>query len=70
MTDYRLYLLDRFSGHIEEVREFDAPDDDAAFDRALHEKDHRAMELWRRSHKLKHWDEGVFFHKNVDEPKA
>lgn len=61
MKDYRLYLLDEFSGHIDEVREFDAPSDDAAIDRALHEKDHRAMELWHRNRKLKHWDGRLFF---------
>lgn len=58
MKDYRLYLLDGFSGHIAEVREFDAPDDDVALQRAQAMGDHRAMELWHRQHKLKHWDGG------------
>lgn len=61
MKDYRLYLLDEFSGHIDEVREFDAADDQAAIDQALHIGDHRAMELWHRHHKLKHWDGRLFF---------
>jgi hypothetical protein len=61
MKDYRLYLLDHFSGHIEEVRELDAPDDQSAIDQAASVADHRAMELWHRNHKLKHWDERFFF---------
>lgn len=61
MKDYRLYLLDEFSGHIAEVREFDAVDDQAAIDRALQIGDQRAMELWHRNHKLKHWDGRLFF---------
>lgn len=61
MKDYRLYLLDRFSGHIDEVREFDAADDDAALRRARTLGGDRAMELWHRHHKIKHWDQPFAF---------
>ena len=30
MRYYRLYFMDRFSGHIDHFREFEAVDDDAA----------------------------------------
>ena len=30
MRYYRLYFMDRFSGHIDHFREFEAEDDDAA----------------------------------------
>jgi hypothetical protein len=61
MKDYRLYLLDGFSGHIAEVREFDAPDDEAALATADAMGGKRAKELWHRQHKLKHWDDRVTF---------
>lgn len=57
MKDYRLYYLDRWNGHIEEVEEFAAPGDGEAIAAAATRGDHRARELWHGHHKLKHWDE-------------
>ena len=56
MRYYRLYFLDRFSGHIDHFREFEAADDDAALAVALGWQEDRPMELWNRHRKLKHWD--------------
>ena len=56
MRYYRLYFLDRFSGHIDHFREFEAADDDAALVIAEGWQEDRAMELWNRHRKLKHWD--------------
>jgi hypothetical protein len=55
MRYYRLYFMDRFSGHIDHFREFEADDDDAAL--AIAEGWHvdRPMELWNRQRKLKQW---------------
>ena len=57
MLYYRLYFMDRFSGHIDHFREFEAEDDSAAIDMAAGWAQRRAMELWNRHRKLKHWDE-------------
>ncbi len=54
---YRLYYLDRFSGHIDGVEELAAASDEDAIAAALDRSDGRAMELWHRHHKLRHWDE-------------
>ena len=70
MKDYRLYFLDRFSGHIDEVREFDAADDEEAVSLAAQCADDRAMELWHRHHKLRHWDESVPSVANVSNTTA
>ena len=59
VKDYRLYYLDRFSGNIDAVEEFDADSDDRALAAASERRDGRAMELWHRHHKLKHWDEVI-----------
>ena len=59
MKDYRLYFLDRYSGHIDEVEEFDADGDEEAVAAALGKSNGRAMELWHRHHKLRHWDEAL-----------
>ena len=59
MKDYRLYYLDGFSGHIDNVEEFAAEGDDQAVAAALQRADGRAMELWHRNHKLRHWDEAL-----------
>ena len=56
MIDYRLYFLDRFSGHIEHRREFQADSDQQAFSIALGWSTGQPMELWLGSRKLKHWD--------------
>ena len=57
MLYYRLYFMDRFSGHIDHFREFEAEDDLAAIDMAAGWASGEAMELWNRHRKLKHWDE-------------
>lgn len=53
---YRLYFMDRFSGHIDHFREFEAEDDDSALEIAERWREDRPMELWNRQRKLKHWD--------------
>jgi hypothetical protein len=57
MMYYRLYFLDRFSGHIDHCREFEAENDEAALAIALGWREGRPMELWNLGRKLKHWDE-------------
>jgi hypothetical protein len=47
--------MDRFSGHIDHFREFEAEDDEAAFAIAESWREDRPMELWNRERKLKHW---------------
>lgn len=61
MKDYRLYYLDRTSGHIDEVEEIAAASDSEALAMAAERSDPRARELWHRHHKLKHWDEAPQF---------
>ena len=56
MDYYRLYFMDRFSGHIEHFREFEAEDDSAAIAVAAGMGTGAPMELWSRQRKLKHWD--------------
>jgi hypothetical protein len=56
MLYYRLYYFDRFSGHIDHFREFDAVDDAAALTLAERWGDARAMELWNRERRLKRWE--------------
>jgi hypothetical protein len=56
MPYFRLYYFDRFSGHIDHFREFDAEDDDAAVAVAERWNDSRPMELWSRERRLKQWD--------------
>lgn len=57
MDYYRLYFMDRFSGHIDNYREFEADGDDGALAIAEGWREDRPMELWNRHRKLKHWDE-------------
>jgi hypothetical protein len=62
MLYYRLYFMDRYSGHIDHFREFEAADDGAAH--ALAEQWRNGgtpMELWNRHRKLKHWDETAVY---------
>ena len=59
MLYYRLYFMDRFSGHIDHFREFEAEDDDAALALAAQWRNGAPMELWNRNRKLKHWDEAA-----------
>ena len=56
MLYYRLYYFDRFSGHIDHFREFEAGGDAAALALAERWSDGRAMELWNRERRLKRWD--------------
>ena len=53
---YRLYFMDRFSGHIDHFREFEAEDDVSAVAIAESWREVQPMELWNRQRKLKHWD--------------
>ncbi len=56
MRYFRLYFMDRFSGHIDHFREFEAADDAEALATAESWREDRPMELWNRHRKLKHWD--------------
>ena len=60
MAYYSLYFMDRFSGHIDHFREFDADDDESALAIAEGWREDRAMELWSRNRKLKRWDDEPF----------
>ena len=56
MLYYRLYYFDRFSGHIDHFREFEAEDDGTAIGIAESWTDGRPMELWNKERRLKRWD--------------
>ena len=56
MLYYRLYFMDRASGHIDHFREFEADDDAAAMAIAEASRTGQPMELWNRHRKLRHWD--------------
>ena len=56
MGGYRLYFMDRFSGHIEHRREFLADNDASAIIIADGWATGQPMELWIGTHKLKRWD--------------
>ncbi len=56
MLYYRLYYFDRFSGHIDHFREFEAADDGTAIMLAEQWKS-GPMELWNRERRLKKWKE-------------
>ena len=56
MRYYRLYFIDRFTGHIDHFREFEAADDEAATLIAEGWREDRPMELWNRDRKLRRWD--------------
>ena len=56
MLYYRLYYFDRFSGHIDHFREFEAESDSAAVELADRWGDGRRMELWNRERRLKQWE--------------
>jgi hypothetical protein len=58
MLYYRLYFLDRFSGHIDHFREFEADGDDSALAIAEAWRADRPMELWSRNRKLRSWGAG------------
>jgi len=57
MLYYRLYFMDRFNGHIDHYREFEAENDDAAVVIADGWREAGPMELWNLHRKLWHWDE-------------
>jgi hypothetical protein len=57
MEGYRLYFMDRYSGHIDHRRDFVADDDAAAIAVAEGWYDGSPMELWLRGRKLKRWEE-------------
>ena len=57
MRYYRLYFMDRFTGHIEHFREFEAADDGSALTIAERWREAQPMELWNRQRKLKHWED-------------
>jgi hypothetical protein len=56
MLYYRLYYFDRFSGHIDHFREFEAEDDDSAVALAEQWDGGTPMELWNRERRLRRWD--------------
>ena len=56
MAGYRLYFMDRYSGHIDNRREFIADGDAEATVIAQRWRDGSPMELWRGEHKLKRWE--------------
>jgi len=56
MSGYRLYFMDRFSGHIEQRRDFIAETDAAATDIAHQWFDGSPMELWLGSRKIRRWE--------------
>ena len=53
---YRLYFMDRYSGHIDHFREFEAETDDAAMNVSETWRDGRPMELWNLGRKLRRWE--------------
>jgi len=55
MAGYRLYFMNRNSGHIEHRREFLAEDDAEALAVASAWDTGQPMELWRDSRKIKRW---------------
>ena len=56
MLYYRLYYFDRFSGHIDHFREFEAEDDAAATTIAEQWRTGAPMELWNRERRLERWE--------------
>jgi hypothetical protein len=56
MAGYRLYFMDRFTGHIDHRREFFADDDVSAIAVAESWGTGQPMELWEGEHKLKRWE--------------
>ena len=56
MGGYRLYFMDRFSGHIDHRRDFVAESDAVAARAAQKWFDGSPMELWLGSRKIKRWE--------------
>jgi hypothetical protein len=59
MLYYRLYFFDRYSGHIDHFREFEADGDVAAIAIAERWRDGRQMELWNLGRRLRRWDQAA-----------
>jgi hypothetical protein len=57
MAYYRLYFMRRFDGHIDQFREFEAADDEAAIGLAEGWRTPQPMELWNLHRKLRRWDD-------------
>ena len=62
MGGYRLYFMDRFSGHIDNRREFFADSDAEALAMAQRWQDGSPTELWCGDRKLKHWEPDPLAH--------
>ena len=56
MNGYRLYYMDRFSGHIDHRRDFLAAGDNAAIEVANGWTTDQPMELWQAGRKVKRWE--------------
>lgn len=56
MPDYRLYRLDRFTGHIVGVEEFHAGSDVDAVHTIENRPRTEAMELWQERRKIRRFD--------------
>ena len=56
MRYYRLYFINRYSGHIDHFREFEAEDDAAALAVSEGWREDRPMELWNQERKLRRWE--------------
>lgn len=56
MLYYRLYFFDRYSGHIDHFREFEAEDDGSAVSIGERWSDGCVAELWNRERRLRRWD--------------
>ena len=56
MDGYRLYYMDRFSGHIDHRRDFLAAGDTAAIEVAGGWTNGQPMELWQAGRKVKRWE--------------
>jgi hypothetical protein len=56
MAYYRLYFLDRFSGHIDHFREFETRTDADAVAQAEIWREASAMELWCGQRKVMRWE--------------
>ena len=56
MRTYRLYFMDRKSGHIVDRRVFEAVNDLAAIQYVARLDDPRQMELWDTNKKVKRWE--------------
>lgn len=53
MLYYRLYFMNRYSGHIDRCAEFEAPDDGAALDLASEHIGESPLELWSGRRKVR-----------------